>query len=303
VIASAKPAALVLSADGQHLYAANAVTSYGHLPRGTVEAYSVNPASGRLQLVSREALSLSATEPKHLAISPDGKHLVVAVNGGGAYNLLPIQADGKLGKVSGILKETGSGPHPLQETAKPEMVAFDGAGRVIAVDLGADRVSVLSLEDGLRVTHRADLPEGSGPSRLALDAAGNRVFVAAALDGSVTSFGYDAGRIGARAAMVKTSSVAGSTAALALHPAGTTLYSSHGGEIAAWNVNRATGAMNALPAANVKGVHTLSVAADGKSLLALTESAVVQLRISADGTLGAAKTLARVNNPLSLAIA
>jgi len=302
VIASARPAALALSADGKQLYAVNAIESFGYLPRGTAEAYSVNPASGRLTLINRQALSLSGVAPKHLALSPDGKQLVVAIAGGGAYNLLPVNADGSLGNLSGILKETGSGPHPLQETAQPSMVAFDNAGHAVAVDLGADRVSVLSTKGDFRVADSAQIAEGSGPSSLAIDASGKRLFVAGALDGSVSSFAYGAGKLGARSGMVKTSAVAGNVSALALHPAGTAVYSSHGGNVAAWSVD-ATGTMRALASAGVKGVHTLSMAADGKSLVALTERAVVRMSVAADGSLGAPALLAKVANAMSVVLA
>ena len=52
-----------------------------------------------------------------------------------------------MGAVSGILKETGSGPHDEQRSAHPQMVVFDRAGRVVSADLGSDRLSVLELDD------------------------------------------------------------------------------------------------------------------------------------------------------------
>ncbi len=303
VVTSEKPAALALSANGRHLYVANAIDKFGTLPRGSVEAFGVNVATGRLTQVSRVALSLSGVVPRHLAISPDGKSLVVAINGGGAYNVLPIKEDGRLGHVTGILKETGSGPHAMQDTARPEMVAFDGAGRVLAADLGADRVSVMALEHGtVRVTERNAVAAGSGPSKIVLDPTGWRLYVASALDGSVACYGYDAasGRILDRKQQVSTS-VAGE-AAMAMHPAGSSLYTSHGAEIAAWKIDRTTGALRSMPAAEVSGVHTLSVSGDGKSLLALTKDAVLRMNIDAvTGELCKAVKVASVAGAASIA--
>src|SRR5258708_6139437 len=123
------------------------VDEYEGLPLGTVEAYAINGVNGTLKLVNRQRLSLSATAPRHAAISPDGRALVVAVHGGGAYNVLPLGKDGSVGAVSGILKETGSGPHDKQRSAHPQMVVFDHAGRVVTADLGSDRLSVLKLDN------------------------------------------------------------------------------------------------------------------------------------------------------------
>ena len=145
VVASAAPSSLALDAGERFLYAVNAVDEYEGLPTGTVEAYAIYAADGSLKLINRQKLSLSATAPRHAAVSPDGRALVVAVHGGGAYNVLPLGKDGSVGAVSGILKETGSGPHDRQRSAHPQMVVFDRAGRGVTADLGSDRLSVLKL--------------------------------------------------------------------------------------------------------------------------------------------------------------
>src|ERR1700692_1783031 len=146
VVASAAPSSLALDASERFLYAVNEVDEYEGLPTGTVEAYAIDSADGGLKLINRQKLSLSATAPRHAAVSPDGRALVVAVHGGGAYNVLPLAKDGSVGAVSGILKETGSGPHDEQRSAHPQMVVFDRAGRVVSADLGSDRLTVLRLD-------------------------------------------------------------------------------------------------------------------------------------------------------------
>ena len=89
-VASANPSFLTLDADRNHLFAVNDVDEYEGLPVGTVESYTIETDSGRLALIGRQALSLSAIGPRHLALSPDGRYMVVAVYGGGAYNVLPV---------------------------------------------------------------------------------------------------------------------------------------------------------------------------------------------------------------------
>src|SRR5205823_7944684 len=114
------------------------------LPTGSVESYSIAPDTGLIQLISRQPLSLSATRPKRFAISPDGGYVVVAAYGGGAYNVLPVDGDGRIGSVRQVLKEIGNGPNrKRQATAHPHSVVIHPSGKfVIATDLGCDRINV-----------------------------------------------------------------------------------------------------------------------------------------------------------------
>src|SRR3984885_14918207 len=72
VVARAAPSALTLDAGERFLYAVNEGNEYEGLPSGTVEAYSIDGADGNLKFVNRHKLSLSATAPRHVAVSPDG---------------------------------------------------------------------------------------------------------------------------------------------------------------------------------------------------------------------------------------
>lgn len=299
-IASAHPVAMAIS--GGRLYVANGVSQYGNLPRGSVEAYAIDATTGQLELLNRVPLSLSGISPRDLAIAPDGGSIIVAVHGGGAYNLLPIEEDGRLGRVSGILKEMGSGPHPLQAAAHPSAVVFDRVGRVLAADQGADRLSVLALSDGtLSVFGRCKVTPGSGPSSLVLHPDGRRVYVAQAFHGSISSFAYDAkGALDCK--QIVAASAMGEVAALAIHPSGETLYSFHGHELQTWEV-AADGSL--LPLQRVEGVSAskLHVMADGESLLALNSNAVLRMKIDATNhLLSPPVKAASISRPLSLAV-
>ncbi len=169
VVASEHPSGFAIDRFSHRLFVANEIDEYQDLPAGSVESYAIDPATGQIELRDRRRLSLSATGPKHLAISPDGRHLVVAAYSGGAYNVLPVQANGKIGEVKQVLKEIGSGPHPeKQATAHPHSVAFHPSGKlVVATDLGADRISLFSFESGrLRRIQQIKTPPGSGPADL-----------------------------------------------------------------------------------------------------------------------------------------
>jgi 6-phosphogluconolactonase len=297
-MATARPVAMTIS--GGHLYAANGVSEYGNLPRGSVESYTINAMTGQLALKNRVPLSLSATSPTDLAVAPDGRSMVVAVHGGGAYNLLLLEEDGSLGRVTGILKEIGSGPHPLQDAAHPSAVKFDREGRVLTADQGNDKLSVLTLGDGgLRVAGQCEVTPGSGPGCLVLHPDGRRVYVGHALDGVVSSYSYDAAGILEHKQTVGTS-VMGAVAALAIYPSGEMLFSSHRDGLMAWKI-QADG-LEPLPV--LEGVHAtkLHVTADGGTLLALSSDAVLSLKIGAATRLLASPVkVASLSKPLSLA--
>ena len=302
MMASPHPVAMAISDD--HLYVANGVSEFGSLPRGSVEAYVIDAATGRLEFKNRAPLSLSGISPRDLAVARDGRSIVVAIHGGGAYNVVSIVEDGRLGRVLGILKETGSGPHALQACAHPAVVMFDREGRVLTADQGSDKLSVFSLSNGeLTVAGRCEVTAGSGPGSMVLDPDSKRLYVAHALNGSVSSFGYDAilGRILDRTQTVR-ASVAGERAALAMHPSGETLYSSHGDGVQAWKI-AANGSLATLPGVEGVQANTLHVMADGRSLLALGSDAVLRMKIdSAARVLAAPVQVAALSRPVSIAI-
>ena len=312
VVASAAPASLALDASERFLYAVNEVDEYEGLPSGTVEAYAIDGAEGSLRLVNRQKLSLSATAPRHAAISPDRKALVVAVHGGGAYNVLPLGEDGSVGAVSGILKETGSGPHDEQRSAHPQMAVFDRAGRVVSADLGSDRLNVLKLDAaGLSIAGRHAAQAGDGPRQIVFHPDGRLLFVANELDASVACYGYDAseGRIVGRLGQVATAGDGSSGGVvMAVDPAGEMLYTAHrrgSGGVSMWRIARSTGGLQRLQVVDEGGprLHEITMAADGKSLLGLSrdDGGVFGWRV-AKGQISGGVRLISLAAPMSIAV-
>jgi 6-phosphogluconolactonase len=312
VVASAAPSSLALDAAERFLYAMNEVDEYEGLPSGTVEAYAVDAENGSLRLVNRQRLSLSATAPKHAAVSPDGRALVVAVHGGGAYNVLPLREDGSVGAVSGILKETGSGPRAEQRSAHPQMVVFDRAGRVVSADLGNDRLSVLKLGTAkLSVAGRYLVRPGDGPRQIALHPDGRLLFVANALDASVACYRYDAdeGRIVGRLGQVGTASDENTGGVvMAVDPKGEFLYTAHrrGSDgVSMWRITRSTGGLQRLRVVDEDGprLHEMTITADGKSLLGLSreDGGVFGWRV-ANGQISRGVQLTSLAGPMSMAV-
>ena len=182
-VSSLSPASLALSPDQRFLYVANAVESFEHRPTGSVEAFAVDAKTGHLSLLNRQGLSLSATVPRHLAISRKGSQLAVAVAGGAAYNLLPLKEDGSIGRVTASLKQVGRRfDHAAQPTASPHSVLFQGDATLLATDMGCDRVSSFSVaQDGsLALEKHQSTTPGSGPGVIIGHPGGKAFFALAA---------------------------------------------------------------------------------------------------------------------------
>jgi 6-phosphogluconolactonase len=323
-IASESPTFLALHPSQPFLYAINEVDNYRGLPSGSIEAFAIDCENGELTLLNRQSLSLSATGPKHLAISPDGRSMVVAVYKGGAYNVLPIGQDGHLERVTGIVKETGSGPiSEFQSTSHPRSVLFDNTGRhLLAADPGSDRLSVFSLANGKLIREsRNDVAAGSGPAHLALHPSANLFFVLNELDASLSCFRYDPARGMILEVLHRVSlqpgdlSGRGVAIALAVHPSGRFLYVCNrprrsydpaACSIAVWSIDSTKGTLTPVQLW-AEGLHrprALSISPDGSSVLVLNEeSGLHSLPVdAANGRLGSPELLAECPAASSFAI-
>lgn len=261
-VSSRAPAYVLLSPAQQTLYVANEVEEHEGLPRGTVEAFHIRPEDGRLTLLSRTALSLSATRPRHMTVSPDGKLLAVAAYGGGIYNLIAIAQDGSLGQVSMIFKNAGCGPHAqLQASAHPHTLLFDAVGRhLLSSDFGSDRLSVFALEDGgLRRRMQRSTGEGSGPSTCVLHPSGSFVYACHGLEGTLVCYRYEGGTVGEEVQRVPLSA-----GGLALHPSGQMLYSAQG----SWRIDGGSGRLSRM-GTWLPGASQIVVSHDGTSIFFL----------------------------------
>lgn len=303
-----RAAFLAVHPNRRFLFAVNDVDQHSDLPAGAVESYSIDPASGQLTLLNRRTLSLSATRPRHLAITPEGGHLIVAAYGGGAYNVLPVSRSGELGAVSQILKQMGCGPHPVkQTTAHPHSLAVHPAGKFIfATDLGSDRMNVFTSAAGqLTRISQLQFPPGYGPSRLVIHPAGSLLFVQSELHGLLSCYRFEAAPCQLRPLASRTLSQG---TPLAIHPSGRVLFATDDrspGVLTAWQIDEQSGLLASIGSVETGRVHSLVLSRDGRSLYLLRatpDAAAVHIPLDTAGRPGRAVTLASLESPLSLAL-
>ena len=191
-VACEAPSCLALHPFAPILYATNEVQEFQGLPCGSVTAFAIG-RDGHLSLIQRIRLSLSATLPRSIAISPDGAYAIVTAHGGGSYNLFSIEREGSLGCILGVVKEAGSGVHlEQQESSHPQHACFDNSGHIVAADLGTDRVHVLSTSGGtLNLHRRYEMTAGAGPSTIAVHPTGSFIVVSNRLNETICVHQYD----------------------------------------------------------------------------------------------------------------
>lgn len=211
------PSSLALNAAGTCLYSANETDRVGDEKEGTVSAFSINKADGKLELLN--TVRSGGAGPTYVSVHPSGRFLLVANYFGGSVAVLPIQADGQLGAASDTKNDAGK-IGPTKATNAPpgsfaisghdrthaHMIQADSSGRfVLHVDLGLDKIFVWKFDEQKGVlspgeTPAVSLPPGDGPRHFHFHPNG-RWFYSIQEEGStLVLFDYDAatGRLTSR---------------------------------------------------------------------------------------------------------
>ncbi|SDT68781.1 lactonase family protein [Actinoplanes derwentensis] len=145
------------------LYAVN------ELEQGTVSAFAVAPDHSLTPLVTHPT---GGSDPCHLAVTADGRHLVVANYASGSVSVHPLDAEGVPGERSDLLTLAGSGPDTERQSSPHahQVVPDRNGSDVLISDLGSDRVWRSRLDP---VSGRLGAPEpavaakpGTGPRHL-----------------------------------------------------------------------------------------------------------------------------------------
>ncbi|KIS41847.1 lactonase family protein [Kosakonia radicincitans] len=138
-------AQLTVSQDGKTLYVASEVE------KGVVQALRIGD-NGALQELNQ--VSSGGAGPVYLALTPDGRYLLVANYVSGSIAVLPVKADGSLGEAVDSHQDQGEpgaakpaaaveGSFAISDHNGPHahMIAADPQGKfVFSTDLGLDRI-------------------------------------------------------------------------------------------------------------------------------------------------------------------
>jgi Lactonase, 7-bladed beta-propeller len=259
------PVALAVHPKLSVIYVANGCDTWEHRPRATVEAFFFDNQSGQLRSMTRCALSLSATGPRSIEVSPGGDYLLVAAFDGGAWNAFALDAEGYPAAHPVAFKEAGRGPWPHeQDTAHPSaLLAHPQEPLLLASDYGTDRLSLLRAgTDGFSVEHRYQLPPGSGPTHLGFRS--DWLVVSTALQPSLQTFRVRGGLHPGLVPLASTG-VDRRQTALAVHSNADVVYTADAAGFTAWHVEHETGGLHRLGVGRLHATAVSAVALHGNS--------------------------------------
>ena len=189
----------VIHPNSRFLYSVCEEREDGQRRNGSVCALTVEPETGRLQLLNRRR-SLG-NGPCHVCLPTGGQQVLVSNYASGSVTVFPIVPDGSLGEPvafvqhhggSGVVPDRQEGPHAHSVTLSPDN-RF-----VFTADLGQDRIRVSRFDAASGNLLAADPPEvvcapGSGPRHMVVHPNAQHLFLVHELNNTVTAFGYEPG--------------------------------------------------------------------------------------------------------------
>jgi 6-phosphogluconolactonase len=228
MVETASPSFLAVHPNRKFLYAVNEISSFEGKPAGSVSAFAMDSATGRLKLLN--TVSSRGDGPCHLALDPSGKWLYVANYGGGSVAEYPVHEDGTLGQASAFVQHVGSsvnrqrqaGPHAHCTVLSPDGIS------VYVADLGLDKIFSYKV-GGLTPNNPpyTKIAQGAGPRHLAFTPNGRYAYVMTEMTASVVAMRYEGGKFEELQTLPTAEPAANlSGAEIAVHPNGKFVYSS-----------------------------------------------------------------------------
>jgi 6-phosphogluconolactonase len=191
------PSFLAIDPKQKFLYAANEHDG-PDVPgkNSTVSAYAIDPKTGALTFLNK--VSCRGEGPAHIALDKTGKALLAANYRSGSLALLPIEADGRLGEVTGFAQHHGIGPQPRAEGPHAHGAAFSPDNRfALVADRGLDQVLIYRYDQAKGTLTPNDPPffdatPGAGPRHLAFHPNGRILYELNEPGSTITVLAYGA---------------------------------------------------------------------------------------------------------------
>lgn len=201
------PSWISIHPSKRFLYALNEMTGHDGY-RSSVTAFALSPESGRLTELN--SVSSQGSGPAHMSLDAHGRFAFVANYEGGTIAVLPIAADGSLGKAVDVHRDTGDvgSLHPTNgprgnfsisghENPHAHMILPDPSNKfVLATDLAQDRLYVYKFDSLTGKLTPADtpfvrLPSGDGPRHFVFHPNGRWLYLIEEEASVVVFFHYD----------------------------------------------------------------------------------------------------------------
>src|SRR5258708_834076 len=179
------------------LFAVNEVDKFEGKTTGSVSAFSIDRATGKLTLLNQRPSM--GTGPCHLVLDKKSRYLLVANYGGGSVAVLSVGPDGRLGGATSFIQHTGQSIDPKRPRGPhAHCVTLDPANRFAFVcDLGLDKVLTYRFDAQHGKLTPAEpafttIKAGAGPRHMVFRPDGRFAYVINELNSTINGFSYDA---------------------------------------------------------------------------------------------------------------
>jgi len=193
---TANPSFISLDRKGKFLYAVNEVDAFNNEPTGAVSSFSINRETGKLNFLHQT--SSLGKAPAHISMDKTGNYLLVANYTSGSFAVFPIEKDGKPGKYTAFIQDTGSGLN-LQRQSGPHahFIQATSDNRFIMVaDLGIDKIMIFRFDESDGSLSASDpafakVDPGAGPRHFAFHPSNDFLYVLNELNSTISVFNFD----------------------------------------------------------------------------------------------------------------
>lgn len=258
------PSFLALSPDGKNLYAVNEHDPAPGTESGTVSAFSIQDAEGKLALLN--TVPSGGTAPCNMAVDHTGRALFVANYTSGSVSSYQILGDGKLSSHVVNIHYSGHSVGVRQQSAHTHCTTVSPDNRFLLVnDLGLDRIMVYRISPQTAELTPNDPPfysalPGSGPRNFTFHPNGKWAYSLNEIASTIDGLHWDTEkgtltRFQNISTLPHGFSATNTAATVLVHPNGRFVYASNRGHdsIVVYSVDPATGALTLLQHISCEG--------------------------------------------------
>jgi 6-phosphogluconolactonase len=242
------PSFLTFHPNGKFLYAVNELSSFKDRKSGSVTAFRIDKATGRLHVLNDQ--TTGGTAPCHLVVDKTGRNLLVVNYGTGSSTVVRVQPDGSLGERSALIEHSGAGANQRRQGGPhAHSVNLSKTQRyAIVADLGTDEYIIyrFSAAQGRLERHAAArVKPGQGPRHFAFSPDFKFGYGLNEMGSSVSVFGWNEStghltEMQTITALPESFSATSNCAEVQVDPTGRYLYASNRGHdsIAMYSINK-----------------------------------------------------------------
>ncbi|MGN6438236.1 MAG: lactonase family protein [Agriterribacter sp.] len=197
-IKSSNPSFVAVSPNEKYVYAVNENGDKDN--GGEVSAFAFDKATGKLTFLNKQ---LSAGDhPCYVEVDRTGKWVITGNYSSGTLSVLPVEADGSLGKAVTTIQHSGSGVNKSRQE-KPHVhctILSKDNKWLFVPDLGIDKVMIYAFDANTgKLTPGpqpfAKVADGAGPRHLTFHPNNKHAYLIEEMSGAVTVFDYIRGRL------------------------------------------------------------------------------------------------------------